>query len=206
MHLYDAMLSGNCYKVRLLLAQLGLSYRRTEIDVMSATGRPAELLAGNPHGKVPLLELEDGRCLAESNAILWFLGDGTWLLPEEPYERAQILQWMFFEQNGHEPNIAVARYLVSLLGAGDAHRELLEDKQRRGHAALTAMDRHLEQHAFLVGERYSIADIALYAYTHVAPEGGFDLEPYPAVRRWLERVRLQPGHVPLAGAATGEGS
>jgi glutathione S-transferase len=205
MHLYDAMLSGNCYKVRLLLAQLGLSCRRTEVDVMSAAARPPELLAGNPHGKVPLLELEDGRCLAESNAILWFLADGTSLLPEDPFERAQILRWMFFEQNGHEPNIAVARYLMSLLGAAGEHPEVLADKRRRGHDALEAMERHLRRHDFFVGDRYSIADIALYAYTHVAPEGGFALEPYPAVLRWLERVRQQPGHVPMAGAgAEGE--
>ncbi len=205
MHLFDSMLSGNCYKVRLLLAQLGLSYRKTEIDVLSSDERPAEFLARHPNGKVPLLELDDGRCLAESNAILWFLADGTSLLPDDPFARAQVVQWMFFEQNSHEPNIAVARYLVALIGNPERYRHIVQYTQERGTRALKVMDDHLQEHRFLVGETYSIADIALYAYTHVAPEGGFDLARFAAVCRWLERVRRQPEHVPLEGAgATGE--
>ncbi len=205
MHLFDSMLSGNCYKVRLLLAQLGLSYRKTEIDVLSSDERPAEFLARHPNGKVPLLELDDGRCLAESNAILWFLADGTSLLPEDSFARTQVLQWMFFEQNSHEPNIAVARYLVALIGNPERYRHIVQYLQERGTRALQVMDDHLQQHGFCVGETYSIADIALYAYTHVAPEGGFELARFAAICRWLERVRQQPGHVPLEGAgATAE--
>ncbi len=205
MHLFDSMLSGNCYKVRLLLAQLGLSYRKTEIDVLSSDERPAEFLARHPNGKVPLLELDDGRCLAESNAILWFLADGTSLLPEDSFARTQVLQWMFFEQNSHEPNIAVARYLVALIGNPERYRHIVQYTQERGTRALKVMDDHLQEHRFLVGETYSIADIALYAYTHVAPEGGFELARFAAVCRWLELVRRQPAHVPQEGAgATGE--
>jgi glutathione S-transferase len=200
MHLYDSQLSGNCYKVRLLLAQLGLSYQRTEIDVLSAEKRPGGLLSCHPAGRVPVLELDDGRSLAESNAILWFLADGTSLLPDDPYVRAQVLQWLFFEQNSHEPNLAVARYLVTLKGNPPQHRPVVEYTQQRGRRALEVMESHLEQHRFFVGERYSIADIALYAYTHVAPEGGFELARYAAVCGWLERVRRQEGHVPLEGA------
>ncbi|TDI12446.1 MAG: glutathione S-transferase family protein [Acidobacteria bacterium] len=205
MHLFDSMLSGNCYKVRLLLAQLGLSYRKTEIDVLSSDERPAEFLVRHPNGKVPLLELDDGRCLAESNAILWFLADGTSLLPDDPFARTQVLQWMFFEQNSHEPNIAVARHLVALSADPERYRNIVPYLQQRGTRALQVMDDHLQKHRFFVGETYSIADIALYAYTHVAPEGGFELAHLAAVCGWLERVRQQPEHVPLEGAgATGE--
>jgi len=200
MHLFDSVVSGNCYKVRLLLAQLGLSYSTTAIDVHCSDERPAEFLARHPNGKVPLLELDDGRCLGESNAILCFLAAGTSLLPDDPFRRAQILQWMFFEQNSHEPNIAVARNLVTLSGNPERYRHIVEYMLERGTRALQVMDKHLGDHHFFVGESYSIADIALYAYTHVAPEGGFDLAPFPAVCRWLERVRRQPDHVPLEGS------
>jgi len=205
-HLFDSVLSGNCYKVRLLLAQLGRSYRKTAIDVLSGDERPAEFLARHPGGKVPLLELEDGRCLVESNAILCFLAEGTSLAPDDPFARAQALQWMFFEQNSHEPNIAVARYLVTLLGNPERHRHIVRYTQERGTRALQVMDEHLMDHDFFVGESYSIADIALYAYTHMAPEGGLDLMRFTAIGHWLERVQQQPGHVPLEGtdAAGGE--
>ena len=150
----------------------------------------------NPGLRVPTLVLDDGRPLAESNAILWYFGDGTQYVPDDPYERAQVLQWQFFEQYSHEPNIAVARFWVAYSGTPERVRATVSaERMKGGYAALDAMERHLEARSFLVGERYSLADISLYAYTHVAHEGGFDLEPYPAIRAWLERVAAQPGHV-----------
>ncbi len=197
MHLYDSTPSGNSYKVRLILAQLGVSYQRTEIDVVSSEPRPAEFLAANPTGRVPFLELDDGRTLAESNAILWFLGDGTSMLPDDAYLRAQVLQWLFFEQNLHEPNISVVRYIVALAGNPPHLKPIVDFRTKKGNQALEVMNTYLETHKFFVDERYTIADIALYAYTHIAPEGGFDLAAYGAVCRWLERVGKQPGHVPM---------
>jgi glutathione S-transferase len=195
MLLYDNRMSGNCYKVRLLFAHLGLDYERREVDVLDRSGR-AELLGDlNPALRVPTLVLDGGSALAESDAILFYFADGTAYLPEDRLARAHVLQWLFFEQYSHEPFIAVARFWAH---AGttppDSEREA---KMRGGVAALAAMDRHLTGRSFLVGERYTIADIGLYAYTHVAPEGGFDLEPYPAVRGWLHRVASQPGHVAI---------
>ena len=193
MLLYNAPVSGNCYKVRLLFAQLGIDCERREVDVFDRSDRP-ELLGGlNPALRVPTLVLDDGRTLAESDAILFYFGDGTEYLPQDRYERAQVLQWMFFEQYSHEPYIAVARFW-ELAGIHQSDAEL-EAKQNGGHAALRAMDEHLMEREFLVGERYTIADIALFAYTHVAPEGGFTLEPYPAIKSWLTRVAAQPGHI-----------
>ena len=198
MLLYNSQLSGNCYKVRLLLAHLGLAYERREVSVTDRSDRPELLGDLNPALRVPTLVLDDGRPLAESDAILCYFADGTPYLPDDRYERAQVLQWLFFEQYNHEPNIAVARFWVAIDDAPAPAAEL-EARRRGGHAALRAMDGHLAMgRTFLVGERYTIADIALYAYTHVAPEGGFDLEPYPAVRAWLERVATQPGHVAMA--------
>jgi len=196
--LYNSQLSGNCYKVRLLLAHLGLAYERREVSVTDRSDRPELLGDLNPALRVPTLVLDDGRPLAESDAILCYFADGTPYLPDDRYERAQVLQWLFFEQYNHEPNIAVVRFWVAIADAPAPAAEL-EPRRRGGHAALRAMDGHLATgRTFLVGERYTIADIALYAYTHVAPEGGFDLEPYPAVRAWLERVATQPGHVAIA--------
>jgi len=193
MLLYNAPVSGNCYKVRLLFAQLGIDCERREVDVFDRSDRP-ELLGGlNPALRVPTLVLDDGRTLAESDAILFYFGDGTEYLPRDRFERAQVLQWMFFEQYSHEPYIAVARFW-ELAGIHQSDTEL-EAKQKGGHAALQAMDEHLMEREFLVGERYTIADIALFAYTHVAPEGGFTLEPYPAIKSWLTRVAAQPGHI-----------
>lgn len=197
MLLYNSQLSGNCYKVRLLLAHLGLAYERREVSVIDRSDRPELLGDLNPALRVPTLVLDDGRPLAESDAILCYFADGTPYLPDDRYERAQVLQWLFFEQYNHEPNIAVVRFWVAIADAPAPEAEL-DARRRGGHAALRAMEGHLaEGRAFLVGERYTIADIALYAYTHVAPEGGFDLEPYPAVRAWLERVATQPGHVAM---------
>jgi glutathione S-transferase len=196
MLLYDSRVSGNCYKVRLLLAQLGLPYERVELDVVDRSNRGDVLGGLNPALRVPTLVLDDGRPLGESNAIMWFLADGTAFLPTDPFERAQVLQWQFFEQYDHEPNIAVARFWLTKR-PGEADPERLAGWHAGGYRALEAMERHLDGRDFLVGERYSLADIALYAYTHVAGEGGFELERYPAIRVWLARVAAQPGHVPI---------
>jgi glutathione S-transferase len=196
MLLYDSQVSGNCYKARLLLAHLGLEYERREVDVVDRSNRLDLLGDLNPALRVPTLVLDDGRPLAESNAILFHFAHGTPYLPEDRYELAQVLQWLFFEQYSHEPNIAVVRFWVAYSGAPPAEAEV-EAKRRAGYAALDAMERHLASRAFHVGERYTIADISLYAYTHVAAEGGFDLTRYPAIRAWLDRVAEQPGHVPI---------
>jgi glutathione S-transferase len=196
--LYNSAVSGNCYKVRLLFAHLGVEYETVELSVVDRSNRPDVLGGLNPALRVPTLVLDDGRPLGESNAILWYFGDGTDYVPTDKYERAQVLQWQFFEQYQHEPAIAVARFLIEY---SELRREQYEDRLpqllKNGYVALDAMERHLDGKSFLVGERYSIADISLYAYTHVADEGGFDLEPYPAIRSWLERVATQPGHVPI---------
>jgi glutathione S-transferase len=195
MLLYDNPASGNCYKVRLLLAQLGLDYERRELDVVDRSNRKAVLGDLNPGLRVPTLVLDDGRPLGESGAILWYLADGTKLVPEDPYERGQVLQWMFFEQYSHEPYVAVPRFWLTK--GIDVDPETLAERQRVGYLAFDALEGHLAGAEYLVGERYSIADVALYAYTHVAGEGGFDLAPYPAIRGWLDRVAAQPGHVPI---------
>lgn len=196
MLLYDSAVSGNCYKVRLLLAQLGLSFERREVDVIDRSNRP-ELLAGlNPALRVPTLLLDDGRSLAESNAILWYFAKGTSYLPEDPFAQAKVLQWLFFEQYSHEPYIAVLRFWLAIAKLTPA-REELEAKRTGGEAALDALERQLELSPYLVGDAYTIADIALYAYTHVAEEAGFDLTVRPATRAWLERVKAQPRHVPI---------
>ncbi|HEY7729392.1 MAG TPA: glutathione S-transferase family protein [Gaiellaceae bacterium] len=193
MLLYDSRVSGNCYKVRLLLAQLGLEYERVELDVVDRSNR-LEVLGGlSPALRVPTLVFDDGRSLGESNAIMWYLADGTSFVPTDPFERAQVLQWQFFEQYDHEPNVAVARFWLTKK-PGEADPERLAGWHAGGYRALDAMERHLDGNEFLVGGRYSLADIALYAYTHVAGEGGFELDRYPAIRAWLARVAAQPGH------------
>jgi glutathione S-transferase len=195
--LFDSRVSGNCFKVRLLLAHLGLPYERVELDVVDRSDRPTVLGGLNPALRVPTLVLDDGRSLGESNAILWWLADGTPYLPDDRFERVQVLQWQFFEQYDHEPNVAVARFWLSVRRE-PVDPERLDAWQAGGRRAIGAMERHLEARPFLVGDRYSIADISLYAYTHVADEAGIDLEPYPAVRAWLARVAAQPGYVPIA--------
>jgi glutathione S-transferase len=193
--LYDNDVSGNCYKVRLLFAHLGIDYERRQMDVLDRSNRPDVLGALNPALRVPTLVLDDGRPLAESNAILCYFAEGTPYLPEDRYERAQVLQWLFFEQYSHEPFIAVARFWAHFgVDPSDADRKA---RHEGGLKALAAMESHLDSRDFLVGETYSIADIGLYAYTHVADEGGFDLEPYPAIRAWLANVAEQPGHIPI---------
>jgi glutathione S-transferase len=198
LRLHDHLTSGNGYKVRLLLAQLGIPYQRIEYDIDKWATRTPEFLAKNPNGRVPLLELEDGSFLAESNAILWYLAEGTPFLPADPRQRAEVLQWMFFEQYSHEPNIATVRFWITHATPVTPLIDLsMPAKRALGRAALGVMDGHLASGSFFVGDRTSIADIALYAYTHVAPEGGFDLAPYLHVRAWLARVAAQPGHVPI---------
>ncbi|MEE9609117.1 MAG: glutathione S-transferase family protein [Myxococcota bacterium] len=196
MRLYDCLESGNGYKVRLLLSQLGLAVERVEVDILKGETRQSGFLARNPNGRIPVLELDDGTCLAESNAIQFFLADGTPYLPSDRLGRAQVLQWMFFEQYSHEPYIAVLRFWAHA-GLLEDKRDAIPEKRERGYEALGVMESHLAERRFFVGEAYSIADIALYAYTHVAGEGGFDLARFGAVRGWLDRVREQPGHVPI---------
>jgi glutathione S-transferase len=193
--LYDSAPSGNCYKVRLLLTQLGIPFERRAVDTRQREGRSELLGDKNPALRVPVLELEDGRHLAESNAILWFLADGTGYLSDDAFDRAKTLQWMFFEQYDHEPNVAVVRHRTMLGHLADYPDS--EQRRERGHAALAAMERQLDGLDYLVGDLYSIADIALYAYTHVADEGGFDLSSYPAINAWLDRVAGRPGHITI---------
>ena len=197
MLLYNSQVSGNCYKVRLLFAHLGLDYERREVSVVDRSDR-AELLGDlNPGLRVPTLVLDDGRPLAESDAILCYFAEGTQYLPDDRYERAQVLQWLFFEQYSHEPNLAVVRFWVAFAETPPPEAEI-EARRGAGYAALSAMERHLSSRTFFVGERYTVADIALYAYTHVAHEGGFDLARYPAVQAWLARVATRPGHVAIS--------
>ena len=195
--LYDSPVSGNCYKVRLLLAHLGIPVERRTVDVVDRSNRDELLGDLNPGLRVPTLVLDDGRPIGESGAILWFFGEGTRFVPADPYERARMLQWMFFEQYDHEPAIAVARFWLAYSGRPEAFADRVEERSAAGHRALDAMERHLAGTQYFVGEGPTLADIALYAYTHVAHEGGFDLAPYPAVRAWLERVAAEPGHVPI---------
>jgi glutathione S-transferase len=195
--LYNSPVSGNCYKVRLLLAHLGMPYDRRTMDVVDRSNRKDVLGGLNPALRVPTIVLDDGRALAESGAILWYFGEGTRFVPEDRYERAQVLQWMFFEQYDHEPALAVVRFWLAYSGRPEAFADRLEERQAAGYRALDAMEAHLDGRELLVGKSLTIADIALYAYTHVADEGGFELDGYPAVRAWLERVAAEPGHVPI---------
>ena len=200
MHLFDNLDSGNGYKVRLLLAQLGRPYEWTNLDLDAGATRTPEFLKRNPNGRIPTLELDDGTYLAESNAILYYLAEGTPLLPIDRLGRAQVLQWMFFEQYSHEPFVATPRFIVRHLPAGHARYAELPERLAKGRAALAVMETHLAQRSFFVAERYTIADIALYAYTHVAHEGGHDLSPYASVRAWLARVAAQPRYVEITAA------
>ena len=197
MKVYGDLQSGNCYKVKLLLAGLGLAHEWVHIDTMKGETRTPRFLAMNPNGRIPLLELDDGTHLAESNAILWYLAEGSRYVPAGRLERSRMLQWMFFEQYSHEPYVAVARYIIRYLGRPPEREADLQSKMAPGYRALGVMETHLAQRDWFAGAACSIADIALYAYTHVAHEGGFDLGKYPSVGAWLARVRAQPGHVPM---------
>ncbi|HEY9851451.1 MAG TPA: glutathione S-transferase family protein [Leptolyngbyaceae cyanobacterium] len=195
--LYDFLPSGNCYKVRLLLTQLNIPFERIDVNILNEETRTPEFLSKNYNGRVPILEISSGQLLAESNAILFYLSESTNFLPNDSFEKAQVLQWLFFEQYSHEPNIATSRYWISILGKAEEYRDALKEKWERGYAALGVMERHLRDRKFFVAERYTIADISLYAYTHVADEGGFDLSGFPAIQAWLERVKHQPRHITI---------
>jgi glutathione S-transferase len=197
LRLYDFLASGNGYKVRLLLRQLGIPFERVEVDILNGATRTPAYLAKNANGRIPLLEISPEERLAESNAILFYLSEGTPFLPKARWQRAKVLEWLFFEQYNHEPNIATVRFWTMYQLFNEERRAALEQKRKLGYAALDVMEQHLANRAFFVADTYTIADIALYAYTHVANEGGFDLARYPAVQGWLERIRSQPGHVPI---------
>jgi glutathione S-transferase len=194
--LYSMQRSGNSYKVRLALAQLGIPYRLVEIDILRGESRTPEFLAKNPSGQVPLLEVEPNRYIAESNAILWYVAGGSALAPRNRIERAEALQWMFFEQHSLEPNIGAAYFWLALVKGGrELQQHALEDWTEQGYRALRIMENHLKHHHFFAADRYTVADIALFGYTHLAHECDFDLTPFPAIRGWLDRVSAQAGHV-----------
>ena len=196
--LYSMQRSGNCYKVRLALAQLRVPYQLVEIDILKGETHTPDFLAKNPNGQIPLLEIEPGKYLAESNAILWFLAERSELLKEDPIERASILQWLFFEQHAIVPNIGAAYFWLCLVKGGRLlQRHAIDDWMEEGQRTLSVLDKHLSKSHFAAGARYTVADIALYAYTHVAEQCDYDLSPFPAVRAWLARVAAEPLHVPM---------
>ncbi len=195
--LYDYLDSGNGYKCRLILALLNIPYTRVELDLDKGETRTHAFLAKNPNGRIPALELEDGVVLPESNAILYYLADGSPYLPESRLARAQVMQWLFFEQYSHEPYVATPRWILRHLGRAHPRMAEMPERLEKGRAALSVMDQHLSKADFFVGQRYTIADIALYAYTHRADEADHDLTPYPALRAWLARVASQPGHIKM---------
>ncbi|MEG4799339.1 glutathione S-transferase family protein [Microcoleus sp. ARI1-B5] len=194
--LYEYSPSGNCYKVRLLLTQIHLPFERREIDILKGESRTTEFLLKNPNGRIPVLEIEPGQFLFESNAIMFYLSEGTEFFPSDKFERALVMQWLFFEQYSHEPFIATSRFWY-LTGKAEEYQAELQQKQVPGYAALAVMEQHLENHAFFVGDRYTIADIGLFAYTHVAGEGGFDLTRFPAIQTWINRVKNQPRYISI---------
>ena len=204
MKLYGMSGSGNCYKPALLMSLLGRDYQWIEVDLLSGASHTPEFLRLNANGKVPVLELEPGRCLAESNAMLCYLADGTDLFPASAWERAKVLEWLFFEQYSHEPGIATVRFWVHFQGKGKDWRERIQQTMIRGYAALDVMEQRLGRSLFIACNHFTIADIALYAYTHVADEGGFDLSRYPMIGRWVQRIAAQPGYVSME-QATGLG-
>ncbi len=195
--IYADSRSGNCYKIQLLCAEMGIDYDWQEVDILAGETRTPEFLAMNANGRIPLLALPDGRYLAESNAILFFLADGSEFFAGDAYSRAEILQWMFFEQYSHEPNIATSRFIIKYLGNPPARHASLEQKRAAGQQALAVMERQLLRHPYIVGDKYNIADIALFAYTHVADEGGFSLSDYPAIQAWIEHIERRPKFVPM---------
>ena len=196
---YGDVYSGNCFKVKLMLEQLSLPYEWIAIDILKGETRTKAFLDKNPNGKIPVLQTEAGDFLCESNAILYYLAEDSEFVPRDKLERAQVAQWMFFEQYSHEPNIATARYIVRYLGRPAEEEQRLQQKMAPGYRALDVMEKHLSCRSYFVAQHYTIADIALYAYTHVADEGGFDLSKYSAIRAWLGRVKSQPNYVGMDG-------
>ncbi len=194
--LYEYSPSGNCYKVRLLLTQLNIAFDRTEINILQGKSRNPEFLVKNPNGRIPVLEIAPGKFLFESNAIMFYLSEETEFFPTDKLERAQVMQWLFFEQYSHEPFIATSRFWY-LTGKAEEYQEALQQKQAPGYAALGVMEQHLAENEFFAGDRYSIADIGLFAYTHVAGEGGFDLTGFPAIQSWIERAKNQPRYISI---------
>jgi len=197
LRLYGFLPSGNDYKIRLLLTQLAIPWERVEINILKGESRTPEFLSKNSNGRIPVLETENGQFLAESNAILFYLSEGTEFLPKDKFERAKVMEWLFFEQSSHEPYIATSRYWISILGKENEYREAIKQKREPGYAALSVMEQHLTNHKFFVSDRYTIADISLFAYTHVAEEGGFNLIKFPAIQGWLKRVQAQPRHISI---------
>jgi glutathione S-transferase len=197
MKVYGDLQSGNCYKIKLAMSLLDITHEWIHVDILAGETQTAKFLSMNPNGKIPTLELLDGRCLSESNAILNFLANGTELLPEDPFDRAKVLQWQFFEQYSHEPYIAVARFIAKYLGLPDDRKADYESKQLGGHKALSVMEKQLAKTSYLVGEQLTIADISLYGYTHVAHEGGFDLTYYPAIQAWLSKISSYAKYVSM---------
>ena len=195
MKIFGDSRSGNCYKIKLLAALLEIQHELIHVDILEGGTQTPEFLNKNPNGKIPVVELADGRCLSESNAIINFLASGSSLVSSDPYEYAKVQQWQFFEQYSHEPFIAVARFIAKYLGLPDDRRAEYESKQEGGHKALRIMEEQLQQTPYLTGGQLSTADISLYAYTHVAGEGGFDLQSYPAVRQWLNLIQSEPKYV-----------
>jgi glutathione S-transferase len=196
--LYSMQRSGNCYKVRLAFAWLRMPYRLVEIDILKGESRTPEFLAKNPNGRVPLLQVGPDRYLPESNAILWYVAGGSALAPEDPIDRAETLQWMFFEQHSLEPNIGAAWFWLTLIKGGrELQSHAIEDWMENGYQALSVMEAHLRKHRYFAADRFTIADIALYAYTHIAHECDFDLSGFAAVRGWLDRVAAEPAHVSM---------
>ena len=195
--IYADSRSGNCYKIQLLCAEMGIDYDWQEVDILAGETRTPEFLAMNANGRIPLLALPDGRYLAESSAILFFLADGSEFFAGDAYSRAKILQWMFFEQYSHEPNLATSRFIIKYLGSQPDRHASLEQKRDAGQQALAVMERQLLRHPYIVGDKYNIADIALFAYTHVADEGGFSLSDYPAIQAWIEHIERRPKFVPM---------
>ena len=193
--LYDFLPSGNAYKVRLLLTQLQIPFELIEINPLKKETRTDEFLQINPNGKIPVLEIAPNKFISESNAILYYLSQETEYFPQDKYQQAEVMQWLFFEQFSHEPNIATPRFWISILNQPDKYQAQIKQKQQLGYAALTVMEQHLKNHDFLVADQYTIADIGLYAYTHVADEGGFDLTKFPAILAWLKRIQSQPRQI-----------
>ncbi|MDH2540150.1 glutathione S-transferase family protein [Acinetobacter baumannii] len=197
MIIYGDVDSGNFYKIKLLLSLLNIHHRWIHVDILNKDTQTAEFLSLNPNGKIPVLVLDDGRVLSESNAILGYLAEGTELIPADPYMKAKMYQWMFFEQYNHEPFIAVARFINKYLGLAPERIEEYHKLQPKGHKALSIMNKALVEHDYLVGNKFTIADIALYAYTHVAEEGGFDLKLYPNIQEWCQRIQKYPKYVSM---------
>ena len=194
---YGDVNSGNCYKITLLLTQLEQPFQWIPVDILKQETRTPEFLDKNPNGRIPVLEWEEGQFLWESNAIMYFLSERTQFFPSDKLKRAQVLQWLFFEQYSHEPYIATSRYLIRYLNGAEKYKEVLAEKRPKGYAALDVMEKHLSKYPFFVGDKYSIADIGLYAYTHVADEGGFDLSDYPAILAWFKRIESQPHYIKI---------